>query len=129
MCFANFSVYPWKDDAALPLKQKRMGTRDTLETRLIHSVLTMMSRAQIRYIMRNYCFTSVSVSGSGADSVLCSWLWVLFFLLEELSFCFGFWVFDFACMLLLRVLDFYFRVLSVCFVLRASRELSVFDIL
>ena len=32
-------------------------------------------------------------------------------------------------MLLLRVLDFYFRVLSVCFVLRASRELSVFDIL
>ena len=31
-------------------------------------------------------------------------------------------------MLLLRVLDFYFRVLSVCFVLRASRELSVFDV-
>ena len=50
--------------------------------------------------MRNYYFTSVSVSvsvsGSGADSVLCSWLWVLFFLLEDLSFCFGFWVFDFA---------------------------------
>ena len=64
----------------------------------------------------------------GQEPILCSWLWVLFFLLEELSFCFGFWVFDFACMLLLRVLDFYFRVLSVCFVLRASRELSVFDI-
>ena len=65
----------------------------------------------------------------GQEPILCSWLWVLFFLLEELSFCFGFWVFDFACMLLLRVLDFYFRVSSVRFVLRASRELSVFDIL
>ena len=65
----------------------------------------------------------------GQEPILCSWLWVLFFLLEELSFCFGFWVFDFACMLLLRVLDFYFRVSGVCFVLRASRKLSVFAIL
>ena len=65
----------------------------------------------------------------GQEPILCSWLWVLFFLLEELFFCFGFWIFDFACMLFLRVLDFYFRVLSVCLVLRASRELSVFDVL
>ena len=49
---------------------------------------------------------------------------VLFFRLETcLSVSqFGFWVFDFVCMLLFRVLDFYFQVLSVCFVLRASRE-------
>ena len=44
------------------------------------------------------------------------------FRFRDLSFCFGFWVFDFACMLFFRVLHFYFRVLSVCFVLRASRK-------
>ena len=37
-----FSVYPGNENAARPLKQKRMGTRDTLETRLIYGVMTMM---------------------------------------------------------------------------------------
>ena len=77
--------------------------------------------------MRNYCFTSVSVSGSGADSVFLVMGFVFPF--RRVVFLFRVLGFRFACMLLLRVLDFYFRVSSVCFVLRASRELSVFDIL
>ena len=74
--------------------------------------------------MRNYYFTSVwvSVSGSGADSVLCSLFGVLYFRLEiiflfrVLGFRLCFYAFFF------RVLHVYFRVLSVCFVLRASRK-------
>ena len=49
-------------------------------------------------------------------------VWGFVFPFRDLSFCFGFWVFDFACMLFFRVLHVYFRVLSVCFVLRASRK-------
>ena len=49
-------------------------------------------------------------------------VWGFAFPFRDLSFCFGFWVFDFACMLFFRVLHVYFRVLSVCFVLRASRK-------
>ena len=37
-----FSVYPGNENTARPLQQKRMGTRDTLETRLIYGVMTMM---------------------------------------------------------------------------------------
>ena len=49
-------------------------------------------------------------------------VWGFVFPFRDLSFFFGFWVFDFACMLFLRVLHAFFRVLSVCFVLRASRK-------
>ena len=49
--------------------------------------------------MRNYYFTSVwvSVSGSGADSVLCSLFGVLYFRLEIYLSVSGFGFFDFAC--------------------------------
>ena len=75
--------------------------------------------------MRNYYFTSVwvSVSRSGADSVLCSLFGVLYFRLEiiflfrVLGFRFCLYAFFFS-----RVLHVYFRVLSVCFVLRALRK-------
>ena len=49
-------------------------------------------------------------------------VWGFVFPFRDLSFCFGFWVFDFACMLFFRVLHVYFQVLSVCFVLRASTK-------
>ena len=41
---------------------------------------------------------------------------------RNLSFCFGFWVFDLLVCFFFRVLHVYFRVLNVCFVLRASRK-------
>ena len=46
-------------------------------------------------------------------------VWGFVFPFRDLSFCFGFWVCDFPCMLFFRHLHMYFRVLSVCFVLRA----------
>ena len=42
-------------------------------------------------------------------------VWGFAFPFRDLSFCFGFWVFDFACMLFFRVLHVYFRVLSVLY--------------
>ena len=120
-----FSVYPGNDNAALPLKQERMGKpwkRGWFTACWLWCHVLRWDASWEATVLHQFLFL-------GQELILCSWLWVLFFLLEELSFCFGFWVFDFACMLLLRVLDFYFRVSSVCFVLRASRELSVFDIL
>ena len=49
-------------------------------------------------------------------------VWGFVFPFRDLSICFGFWVFDFACMLFFRVLHVYFQVLSVCFVLLTSRK-------
>ena len=74
--------------------------------------------------MRNYYFTSVwvSVSGSGADSVLCSLFGVLYFRLEIYLSVSGFGFSILLVCFFFRVLHVYFRVLSVCFVLRASRK-------
>ena len=118
-----FSVYPGNDNAALPLKQERTPwKRGWFTACWLWCHVLRWDASWETTVLHQFLFL-------GQEPILCSWLWVLFFLLEELSFCFGFWIFDFACMLFLRVLDFYFRVLSVCLVLRASRELSVFDIL
>ena len=56
------------------------------------------------------------------DSILYFVILVLVLPFWNLSFCFRFWGFGFACMLFFRVLDVYFPVLNVCFVLRASRK-------
>ena len=69
------------------------------------------------YISLSFCFSVRSRT------------WGFVFLFRDLSFCFGFWVFDFACILFLfRALHVYFRVLSVCFVLRASMKTFSFKI-
>ena len=62
------------------------------------------------------------------DSILYFVILVLVLPFWNLSFCFGFWGFGFACMLFFRVLDVYFPVLNVCFVLRASRKTFSFNI-
>ena len=128
----QYFVYLGNENTARPLKQQGIGTRVTLGTRLIYSAMTMMSRAEIRCIMRNYYFSSVCVpvSGSGADSVLCSWFWGFVFPFRDLSFCFAIRVLGFRfCLYASQVLDFYFQLLSVCFVLRDQGKLSVFHIL
>ena len=72
----------------------------------------MTSCAYIRCSMRNYYFTSlwVSVSGSGADSVLCSLFGVLYFRLE----------------IYLSVSGFGFSILLVCFFLGFCTSISGF---
>ena len=65
------------------------------------------------WVRRRFCFVFL--------------VWGFVFPFRDLSFCFGFWVFDFACMLFFRVLHVYFRVFECLFCYYGHQgKLSVF---
>ena len=65
MCFANIFCLPWERQCCTSLEAREDGDKRYLG----NEVDSQRVDYDVTCLDRNYCFTSVSVSGSGADSV------------------------------------------------------------